>query len=172
MKEPSVHVPRTFKLGLPLQIVFPLIWGTFVALSIYGWATAQVTIGIPALLALGLLVNLWWIRTVRLELTQAGFTFRSGLYARSLDWADVDAISFRDNYWATSQGAGGDLAMIVWSNNASKKTIKMNRMYFSKYDLRDFVLTAMVCVPRLKLDPAIVRTLEKMGAPAAKQIVH
>jgi hypothetical protein len=129
-------------------------------MSVYGWLTESSSPWYAVLFTLVVLLTIWWIRTVRLEVSETGVSFQSGFYNRSLAWSDIEALSFRDQHW----GTGGEMAMFVHSNNPSRKGIKINRLYFAGNKLRDFILTVMSKVPNLKLDPSIVRQLEKDGA--------
>jgi hypothetical protein len=160
MAPPSTVIPRTFTLVLPLRIVFLLIWLGALSISLYGWLVGSSSPLYVGLFFLVLLLNIWWIRTVRLEVSESGVSFQSGLYNRSLAWSDIESLSFQNRHY----GTGGEMAMFVHSNNPSKESIKVNRFYFAGNKLRDFILTVMMKVPTLKLDPVIVRELEKYGA--------
>lgn len=160
MTQPSTTIPRTFTLVLPLQIVFLLIWLGALLMSVYAWFVESLSPAYIGLFAVVLLLNIWWIRTVRLEVSEAGVSYQSGVYTRSLAWSDIESLSFRAIYW----GTGGEMAMFIHTKNPSKKSIKINRLYFAGNKLRDFILTVMSRVPDLKLDPIIVRQLEKKGA--------
>ena len=160
MTQPSTDIPRTFRLVLPLQIIFFAIWSGFLLMAIYAWLVESSSPAFIGIAAGVLVLNVWWVRTIRLEVTEDGVTFQSGLYSRSLSWPDIQSLSFQDRQY----GTGGEMAMFVHSNNPSKKSIKINRLYFAGNKLRDFILTVISRVPHLKVDAAIFRELEKVSA--------
>jgi hypothetical protein len=92
--------------------------------------------------------------------TDSGVSFQSGLYTRLPAWTDIRSLSFHDQHW----GTGGEMALFVQSGNPGEKNIKINRLYFSGNDLRDFILTVLTRVDGLKVDAVIIKRLEKMRA--------
>jgi hypothetical protein len=159
MDHTTIEIQKTFKLVMPMQIMFVGIWLFFVGVGIYSWLIESSPVNILIIPTLAFAITLWWIRTMRLEISDFGVSFRSGLYYRSLPWSDIHGISFRNIHW----GSGGEMSMYIFSNNPHSKPIKFNRLYFAGDKLKNIILSIMKRVPNLIVDTQIIKELEKRG---------
>ncbi len=159
MNDQPVSLPRTFKLAVIPMLIYTIIPIGFSVLSFFGWHIESVTplYFVFSLVFLG--VYLWWVRSVQLEMTLTGVSYRSGITTGALNWGEIKGISYKYQNWGTSI----ENAFYLTSKNPAKRDIKINEFYFSGKNFIVFFATIIARVDRDEIDPMIAKWLSKRG---------
>jgi hypothetical protein len=129
---------RTFTAGRGVWLTLQFGSGLTAMAGVYEWFQGALSWN-KALFAVALvLLCFLWARTLKLDLTEAGVSYRSGPFYRSLAWTDVGVVGFR---WKDSPGYGGidsdPSSVSVFrfeSRTPGRRSIQFSPAFFSRRD--------------------------------------
>jgi hypothetical protein len=138
-----------FHTSIGVQIFLGSIFFVFFLVSLYMNFKGSSELIYTILFGMGFVIFVIWIRTKYIEINSFGVAYYTGFgLKRDLKWQDIGRVTTI----AQVQGGKGKYETAIYSNNPSKKDIKINIKLFGKKDLMAFANTMITHAKHATID--------------------